>query len=114
MASEARSLPLTSGAQQADSEPGVVQASQKELQNALYARCANIGADAVFTQQDLLALGIIPNQDINLLLTCINQLMKEGLLKVLKKDSAVCWKVIKKEDAAKYTSQIICSPINPY
>ena len=104
MASEISSLPPTSGAVQADSEAGVVQASQKELKNALYARCANIGADTVFTQQDLTALGIIPNDDLKLLQTCINQLLKEGLLKVLKKDSGLCWKVIRKEDAAKYIS----------
>ena len=101
MANEARSLPPTSRALQADGEAESVQASQKELKNALYARCANSGPDAVFTQQDLLALGIIANEDLTILTTCINQLMKEGLLRVLKKDSSLCWKVIRKEDAAK-------------
>ncbi|KAL8822997.1 MAG: hypothetical protein Q9191_006278 [Dirinaria sp. TL-2023a] len=80
----------------------VAEASPKELQNALYASCASQPADKIFDQHDLLALGVIPRDDLGLLLSCTRQLTKEGLLKVMTKDGVACWRVVKKEDAAKY------------
>jgi len=76
--------------------------SPKELKNALYARCASLPADKAFNQQDLLAFNIIPNDDLNQLLSCATQLAKEGLFKLMTRDGKPCWKVVKKEDAAKY------------
>ncbi len=75
--------------------------SQKELKNALYARCANLPADRVFNQQDLFSLEVIPNNDIQQLLICTQQLTREGLFKLMTKDGRTCWKVVKKDDAAK-------------
>ena len=79
--------------------------SQKELKNALYARCANLPADRVFNQQDLFSLEVIPDNDLQLLLICTQQLTKEGLFKLMTKDGRACWRVVKKDDAAKY----VCS-----
>ena len=79
----------------------VAEASLKELQNALYASCASQPAEKIFDQHDLLALGVIPKDDLGLLLSCTRQLTKEGLLKVMTKNGAACWRVVKKEDAAK-------------
>lgn len=76
--------------------------SHKELKNALYARCANLPADRVFTQDDLFSLEVIPRNDLNLLLVCTKQLTKEGLFKLMTRDGRTCWKVVKKDDAAKY------------
>lgn len=76
-------------------------ASPKELYNALYASCASQPADKVFNQEDLLSLNIIPNNDLQELLVCLQRLAKDGLLKVMTKDGKPCWKVVKKEDAAK-------------
>jgi hypothetical protein len=80
----------------------ITAASTNEIKNALYARCANLGAEKVYTQRDLLAFKIIPNDDLNQLLSCTRQLTKEGLFKLMTKDGRACWKVVKKEDAAKY------------
>ena len=77
-------------------------ASQKELKNALYAKCANLPAERVFNQRDLFALGIIPDGDLNQLLACTKQLSKEGLFKLMTRDGTPCWKVVKKQDAARY------------
>ena len=80
--------------------------SQKELKNALYARCANLPADRVFNQQDLFSLEVIPDNDLQLLLICTQQLTKEGLFKLMTKDGRACWKVVKKDDAAKYACSV--------
>ena len=101
MANKPGSMLRMTGALHVDNDEGIAQASRKELKNALYARCASRGVDLVFDQNDLLALGIIPNEDLAVLQACTSQLTKEGLLQVLKKDSGVCWKVVRKEDAAK-------------
>jgi len=90
----------------------VVESSLKELKNALYARCANQAAEKVFDQNDLFDFGIIPNNDLCQLLLCVKQLTQDGLFKVQKKNEAACWKVVKKEDAAKYNN--IFSPPTPH
>ena len=81
-----------------ESIPG---SSSEELYNALYASCASQAANKVFNQQDLLALNIIPDNDLKQLLLCTQLLTKNGLFKVMTKDGRPCWKVIKKEDAAR-------------
>ena len=85
----------------------VVESNPKELRNALYARCANQPADRVFDQNDLLAFGIIPNDDLGQLLSCTRRLTQEGLFKLHTKDGGACWRVVKKEDAAKYAFYLI-------
>lgn len=85
----------------AANEPSAVP-STKELKHALYARCATQPADRVFAQQDLLAFDVIPDGDLKQLQACTTQLSKEGLLKMMTKDGKLCWKLVKKEDAAKY------------
>lgn len=77
--------------------------SQKMLKNALYARCANLPADRIFSQNDLLSLEVIPNNDLDQLLSCTRQLTKEGLFKLMSRDGRACWKVVKRDDAAKYS-----------
>lgn len=90
-----------------DASPNfIAAASTNEIKNALYARCANLGAEKVYSQRDLLAFKIIPNDDLNELLSCTRQLTKEGLFKLMSKDGKACWKVVKKEDAAKYVQLI--------
>ena len=87
----------------ADVEEGEINAvsSEKELRNALYARCASQPADKIFNQNDLLSLDVIPNNDLNQLLSCTRRLTKEGLFKLMSRDGRACWKVVKREDAAK-------------
>lgn len=85
-----------------DSSIQISNSSAKEIKNALYARCANLPAEKVFTQADLQAFNVIPNDDVHQLLACTRQLTKEGLFKLMTKDGRACWKVVKKEDAAKY------------
>lgn len=71
------------------------------LKNALYARCANLPAESIFSQDDLLSLEVIPRNDLEQLLSCTRQLTKEGLFKLMSKDGRACWKVVKRDDAAK-------------
>lgn len=75
--------------------------SPKMLKNALYARCANLPAESIFSQDDLLSLDVIPGNDLEQLLSCTRQLTKEGLFKLMSKDGRACWKVVKRDDAAK-------------
>lgn len=79
--------------------------SPKMLKNALYARCANLAADRIFNQNDLLSLEVIPNNDLDQLLSCTRQLTKEGLFKLMSRDGRACWKVVKRDDAAKYSQR---------
>ncbi|KAI9821111.1 MAG: 34-kDa subunit of RNA polymerase III (C) [Pycnora praestabilis] len=79
-------------------------ASTKELTNALYARCAQGATDQLFYQADLLDMGVIPESDLNVFLTCVQQLVRTGLFKVFQHDGAMAWKVVKKEDADRYKS----------
>ena len=83
-------------------EEGIASSSSEELYNALYASCASQPANKTYNQHDLLALNIIPDNDLNKLLLCTQLLTKNGLFKVMTKDGRPCWKVIKKEDAARY------------
>lgn len=82
-------------------EPSGV-SSPKELKNALYARCASLEEGKAFSQDDLLSFNIIPNNDIEQLLLYTKQLAKDGLFKLMAKDGKACWRVVKKDDAAKY------------
>lgn len=76
--------------------------SPKELKNALYARCASENDGKVFFQSDLLSYNIIPGNDVEKLLAYTQQLLKEGLFKLMSKDGKICWRVVKRDDAAKY------------
>ena len=79
----------------------VPEPSPKEIQNALYARCASQPADKIFDQHYLLALGVIPNDDLGRLLLCTKQLSKDGLFKVMTRGGVACWRVVKREEAAR-------------
>ena len=82
-------------------EPSGV-SSPKELKMALYARCASLDDGRVFDQEELLAFNIIPDNNVQQLLIHTQQLAKDGLFKVMSKDNKICWKVVKKADAAKW------------
>ena len=73
----------------------------KIVKNALFARCANLPAESIFSQDDLLSLDVIPCNDLEQLLSCTRQLTKDGLFKLMSKDGRACWKVVKRDDAAK-------------
>lgn len=78
--------------------------SPQEIKNALYARCAASPTEAIFSQDDLLELGIIPNNALDILLQCTKKLTQEGLFKLLSREGRAVWRVVKKEDAQKYKS----------
>lgn len=81
-------------------EPSGV-SSPKELKMALYTRCASLEEGLVFGQDDLLAFNIIPDNSLDQLLAYTKQLAKDGLFKVMQQNGRICWKVVKKADAAK-------------
>lgn len=75
--------------------------ADKELCDALYASCATHPAEKLFAQEDLLSLNVIPNGNVEMLALCINQLLTDGLFKLMQSNGKPCWKVVKREDAAK-------------
>ncbi|KAI4184762.1 MAG: hypothetical protein L6R41_004519 [Letrouitia leprolyta] len=76
--------------------------SPQEITTALYARCASLPPETIFSQDDLLKLAIIPNNALDLLLQCTKKLTQEGLFKLLSRDGRAVWRVVKREDAQKY------------
>lgn len=82
-------------------EPSGV-SSPTELKMALYARCANLPEDSIFGQDQLLSFNIIPDNNLEQLLTHTKRLAKDGLFKVMQREGKICWRVVKKADAAKY------------
>lgn len=70
-----------------------------ELKDALYARCSLVEGRTEFTTQELLALGII--RDNETLLQCTQRLITERLLKVSKQGDGFVFSVVKREDAAR-------------
>jgi hypothetical protein len=88
-----------------EAKPVINPSSLKELCNALYASCASQATDFEFSQQDLLALNVIPNnkpdEKLRQLQDCLERLAQDGLLKVMTKDGLPCWRVVKREDAAR-------------
>ncbi|KAJ9289374.1 hypothetical protein DTO021C3_3200 [Paecilomyces variotii] len=73
------------------------------LASKLYEECRNnFSPDHLFYQQDLIGLGIIPNNDLALLLQCTQSLVDQKLFRLLHgKDDRLAWKVISQEDAEK-------------
>ena len=82
------------------SEPSGV-SSPKELRSALYAKCASFEEGHVFTQDDIFAFQIIPDNSVEKLLAYTRQLAKDGLFRLMSKDGKACWKVVKRADAVK-------------
>ena len=80
----------------------VGRAALEELCNALYASCSTHPVDKLFSQDELLSFHVIPNGDLGQLTECLNNLTSQGLFKLMNKDGGVVWKIVKKEDAAKY------------
>lgn len=70
-----------------------------ELKDALYTRCSLDEGRTDFTTQELLALGIVRDNEI--LLQCTQRLITERLLKVSKQGDGFVFSVVKREDAAR-------------
>ncbi len=68
---------------------------------ALYNRCAQGPTNALYYQDDLLKLDVIPGRNGVVLLECVQALVNEGLLKVHLLDGHMAWKVVNEEDAAR-------------
>ncbi|KAL8698722.1 MAG: hypothetical protein Q9224_001722 [Gallowayella concinna] len=90
------------GAMDLDPSDPVTLSSPLEIKNALYARCASLPSETIFSQHDLLDLDLVPNRDIKLLLQCTQELTSDGLFKLLHREGRACWRVVKLEEAQKY------------
>ncbi|PYH43590.1 RPC34 RNA polymerase subunit family protein [Aspergillus saccharolyticus JOP 1030-1] len=77
--------------------------SVSELCARLYDACLkNFPPDHLFYQQDLLGLGIVPKNDLALLLQCTQSLVDQKLFRLLQgKNDRLAWKIISREDAEK-------------
>ncbi|KAL9043477.1 MAG: hypothetical protein Q9214_003340 [Letrouitia sp. 1 TL-2023] len=73
-----------------------------EMKNAIYARCAKQPAETIFSQSDILEMKIIPKNNLQLLLECTQRLTREGLFRLMTRRGRAVWKVVKREEAAKY------------
>ena len=78
-------------------------ASVSELASQLYDKCVKgFSPDQLFYQQDLLGLGIVPKNELALLLQCTQSLVDQKLFRLLQgKNDRLAWKVIAREDAEK-------------
>ena len=78
--------------------------SVTELASKLYDAClSNFSSDHLFYQQVLLGLGIVPKNDLPLLLQCTQSLVDQKLFRLLAgKNDRLAWKLISREDADKY------------
>ncbi|KAI9830547.1 MAG: hypothetical protein M1819_005505 [Sarea resinae] len=74
------------------------------LKEAVYARCAQAPDENLFSQNDIFEMGIIPGKNANDLMRVMQGLIDDGLFKMLVQDGGVVWKLVKKEDAAKFKS----------
>lgn len=73
------------------------------LASKIYEAClGNFSPDHLFYQQDLLGLGIVPKNDLALLLQCTQSLVDQKLFRLLQgKNDRLAWKLISREDAEK-------------
>ncbi|KAJ5707923.1 hypothetical protein N7488_007724 [Penicillium malachiteum] len=74
-----------------------------ELASQLYDACTDqFDADHSFYQQDLLSLGIIPGDDLPLLLQCTQSLVNQKLFRLLEtQNKRLVWRLVAREDAEK-------------
>jgi DNA-directed RNA polymerase III subunit RPC6 len=77
----------------------------QELKTKLYDLCALEDRSTVFRQDDLLALNVIPNNDIRLLLQVSQRLCDEKLFKLVRDGSAAGWMYRSEAEAAKSVSR---------
>ncbi|KAI5287046.1 34-kDa subunit of RNA polymerase III (C) [Ascosphaera acerosa] len=72
-----------------------------ELAASLYAKClSDFPADQLIYQQDLLGLGIIPNNNLGLLMKCVQSLVGQSLLRMFHgKNERLAWKLVAQSDA---------------
>lgn len=74
----------------------------EELKTKLYELCRTMEeSSTVFRQDDLLALNVIPNNDVRLLLQITQRLCDEKLFKLVRDGSAAGWMYRTESDAAK-------------
>lgn len=91
-------------ASSSDSAAGLQGNGLLELKTKLYDRCATEDHDTVFRQEDLLAMGIIPDDDVRLLLQITQRLCDEKLFKIVREGTIVCWMYRTVAEAAKLVS----------
>jgi hypothetical protein len=72
-----------------------------ELKAKLYERCAMEDTDTVFGQEDLLAMSIIPGDDMRLLLQVTQRLCDEKLFKIVREGTSISWMYRPASEAAK-------------
>jgi DNA-directed RNA polymerase III subunit RPC6 len=73
----------------------------EDLKNQIYAACIVEEPETVFRQQDILDLGLIPDNDAALLLAVTQRLVDEKLFKMVR-DGQLGWMYRSLEDAQKY------------
>lgn len=77
------------------------EAKIEDLKNRIYEECIQEEPETVFRQQDLLDMGIIPDNDASLLLQVATKLVEEKLFKMVR-DGQLGWMYRPLEDALKY------------
>lgn len=79
---------------------------RNRIADSLYAWCRkNHDVGHVFSQEDLLRAGIIPNKDLQILLSSVQHLVKSALFRVHDRlGGTIGWALVEEEKAKKYTT----------
>ena len=81
-----------------DNMPPEITPSHKELYEEIYVACAK-HPEKMWTQEELLELRIIPNNDVNILMASMNRLAESQLLETLYQGTLIYWKIVNVKDA---------------
>ena len=76
----------------------------KELASQLYDACRDqFDADHSFFQEDLLGLGVVPPNDLSLLMQCAQSLVNDKLFRLHESTTSkrLVWKLVARDDAEK-------------
>lgn len=77
-----------------------------QLSSTLYAKClSDFPPDHLFYQQDLMNMGVIPKNNLPLLMQCTQLLVEQSLLRMFRgKDDRLAWKIVAQNDAEMFVS----------
>jgi DNA-directed RNA polymerase III subunit RPC6 len=80
--------------------PSAYDAKLEVIKNQVYEQCQDEEPDTVFRQQDILEMGVIPDNDAAMLLAVTQKLVDEKLFKMVR-DGQLGWMYRPLEDAIK-------------
>ena len=71
------------------------------VEEELYRLCSAFPPEKLFSQQDLAALNLLPENDTAGLQSCTQHIVQKGLFRIMIKDGKIHWRVVTREEAAR-------------